>query len=109
MAQVDCDARLLLLQFAGGLFGALVDVHTRLSEDLLGECHHLVIRDGSRGVVAHLERDFGRVEAAVVAATARVIVRCVNRSWTKVVMGGGRSAPAAVHARDGEGVQLGER
>ena len=57
VAQVDGDARLLLLQFPWCLgSGAVVDVLAGVFKSRLGQRHDLVIRDGRGRVVAHGER-----------------------------------------------------
>jgi hypothetical protein len=58
VAQVDGDARLLLLHVAGGGLGGgtLADVAAGMLEGGLGQGHNLVVRDGRGGVVAHCGR-----------------------------------------------------
>ena len=59
VAQVDGDARVLLLHLAGGVGAALADVLARVREGGLCEGDHLLVGNGHGRVVAH-DRDRDR-------------------------------------------------
>jgi hypothetical protein len=66
VAQVDGDARVLLLHFAGGVWAALADVLARVREGGLCEGDHLLVGNGHGRVVAH-GRDGRRAERRAAA------------------------------------------
>jgi len=80
VAQVDGDARLLLLQFPRRLgSGAVVDVLAGVFKSRLGQRHDLVVRDGRGRVVAHGERARYRRSGSVFSD---VIVAYMLFAWT---------------------------
>jgi hypothetical protein len=79
VAQVNRDARLLLLQLPGRLGGgAVVDVLAGVLEGRLGQGHHLVVRDGLGHVVAHCERARGRHSGGTGTRAGAYIVSAVD-------------------------------
>lgn len=82
VAQVNGNAGLLLLQLARRLCGsAVVDVLAGVLEGRLGECHHLVVRDGRGRVVAHDERARSVRGESIMA----VVVAYMLFAWTATV------------------------
>jgi hypothetical protein len=64
VAEVDGDARVVLLHVSGSVWATLADVLAGVVEGGLCEGDHLLVRDGHRRVVAHDERRSERRTAA---------------------------------------------
>jgi hypothetical protein len=82
VAQVNRNTWLLLLQFPGRLGGrTMVNVLAGVLKGRLGECHHLLVRDGRGRVVAHDERTRTVRGESIMA----VVVAYMLFAWTATV------------------------
>ena len=80
VAQVDGDARVLLLDLARGVWAALADVLARVREGGLCEGDHLLVGNGHGRVVAHdSDRDGRRAERRAVVEEGADMLRLAQR------------------------------
>jgi hypothetical protein len=97
VAEVDGDARVLLLHLAGGVWAALADVLARVREGGLCEGDHLLVGNGHGRVVAHgrdrdgrrAERRAAAEEGADMLRLAQARVQALRRRGCAVAVGRG--------------------